>query len=302
MAQALRIDPSWHPLIDGCPPELATEWAEDAHGVYIAFTLDDVTQRLRWIPAGAFRMGSPGDEPGRYDDEDPQHIVSIPRGFWLFDTPCTQALWAAVMGRNPSRFKRLDRPVEQVSWDDVQAFLERINARIPGLDLVLPSEAQWEHACRAGTETALYTGAIEILGERNAPALDAIAWYGGNSGEGFELEDGYDSSGWSETQYSSKKSGAHPVGQKEPNAWGLYDMLGNVEEWVQDHWHDSYEGAPTDGSAWLDSDASSDAHRVIRGGSWYDDARDCRSASRSSWRPDYRGGALGFRPARAQVS
>lgn len=254
--------------------------SEDARGggprsgpFYIAFTLDDVTQRLRWIPAGAFRMGSPGDEPGRYHDEDPQHIVSIPRGFWLFDTPCTQALWEAVMGENPSRFQSSDRPVEQVSWQDAQDFLERINARIPGLELVLPSEAQWEHACRAGTETAVYTGPVEILGERSAPALDAIAWYGGNSGVGFELEDGYDSYGWAEMQYPSPKSGTHPVGKKEPNAWGLYDMLGNVSEWVQDHWHESYEGAPTDGSAWIDLDASPDA-----GGSF-----------------------LGFRPARAQL-
>jgi formylglycine-generating enzyme required for sulfatase activity len=301
MAQALRIDPSWHPLIDGCPPEFATEWAEDAHGVYVAFRIDDVTQRLRWIPAGAFRMGSPDDEPGRWSAEGPQHSVYIPRGFWLFDTPCTQALWEAVMGGNPSRFKSPDRPVEQVSWDDVHAFLARINARIPGLELVLPSEAQWEHACRAGTETALYTGPIHIQGERNAPALDSIAWYGGNSGEGFELEEGWDSSDWQETQYPSKKSGTHPVGQKQPNGWGLYDMLGNVWEWVQDHWHDSYKGAPTDGAAWLDPHVSPGADRVIRGGSWGDRALDCHSASRFRSEPGDRYDFLGLRPARAQV-
>jgi formylglycine-generating enzyme required for sulfatase activity len=200
------IDTAWHPLVDGCPPDWASEWGEDRFGVFVAFTLGDVNQRLRWIPPGRFLMGSPEEETrglARGDDaragleaEHPRHEVFITKGFWLFDTPCTQALWQAVMGDNPSRFRSPDRPVEQVSWDDVQIFLGRINERIPGLDLVLPTEAQWEHACRARTETALYTGDIEILGERNAPALDPIAWYGGNSGVDFELAEGYDSSGW----------------------------------------------------------------------------------------------------------
>ncbi|MCP3883121.1 MAG: formylglycine-generating enzyme family protein, partial [Sulfitobacter sp.] len=176
------IDTSWHPLSDGYAPEWASEWGQDRFGVFIAFTLDDVTQRLRWIPPGRFQMGSPDGEPGRWSAEGPRHQVTLTEGFWLFDTPCTQALWEAVMGENPSRFKGPDRPVEQVSWDDAQGFIERINTRIPGLNLLMPREAQWEHACRAGTETALYTGAIKIIGEHNAPALDPIAWYGGNSG------------------------------------------------------------------------------------------------------------------------
>ena len=112
----------------------------------------------------------------------------------MFDTPCTQALWQAVMGRNPSRFKGKNRPVEQVSWEDCQTFLNKLNAQLPGLALCLPMEAQWEYACRAGTETARYQ-----------EELDAIAWYDENSnGE------------------------THEVGLKHPNAWGLYDMLGNV--------------------------------------------------------------------------
>ena len=207
------IDPSWHPLVTGCPPEWATEWGQDRHGVFIAFTLAEVTQRLRWIPPGRFLMGSPEEETHGLAKEDyerewlarehPQHPVFITNGFWLFDTPCTQALWQAVMGDNPSRFKSPKRPVEQVSWEDVQGFIQRINERIPGLYLALPTEAQWEHACRAGTDTALYSGPIEILGSNNAPALDPIARDGGNSGVGFELEEGHDSSGWSEMQYPS---------------------------------------------------------------------------------------------------
>jgi formylglycine-generating enzyme required for sulfatase activity len=127
MAEALAIDPSWHPLTKGCPPGWASEWGEDPYGVFVAFTLEGITQRLRWIPAGAFPMGSPEDEPGRWDHEGPQHTVYISRGFWLFDTPCTQALWEVVMGENPSRFRSPERPVEQVSWSGVQGFLARIN-------------------------------------------------------------------------------------------------------------------------------------------------------------------------------
>jgi formylglycine-generating enzyme required for sulfatase activity len=245
MALARNIDPSWHPLVDGGAPAWASEWGEDRRGVFVAFTVDDIAQRLRWIPADVFRMGSPGDEPGRWDDEGPRHTVYITQGFWLSDTPCTQALWEAVMGENPARFKSPKRPVEQVSWDDVQGFLTRINERAPGLELCLPTEAQWEHACRAGTDTALYTGPIEILGENNAPALDPIAWYGGNSGVNFELEEGYDSSGWAQTQYPNPKSGTHPVKGKLPNPWGLCDMLGNVWEWCADGLRD-YDERPAE--------------------------------------------------------
>ena len=195
------IDTAWHPLANGCPPDWASGWGQDRYGVFVEFTWLEVTQRLRWISPGRFRMGSPEDEPGRYDDEGPRHQVTLTQGFWLFDTPCTQALWEAVMGKNPSRFQSPTRPVEQVSWDDVQQFLDQTNAKIPDLNLVLPSEAQWEYACRAGTETAIYTGELAILGENNAPALDPIAWYGGNSGVEFDLENGYDSSGWPEKQY-----------------------------------------------------------------------------------------------------
>ena len=244
-------------------------------------------------------MGSPDKEPGRWSPEGPQHPVTISQGYWLFDTPCPQALWEAVMHSNPSYFKSPLRPVEQVSWDDAKTFLQSINEKYQGLALALPSEAQWEYACRAGTDTALYTGGIEILGERNAPALDAIAWYGGNSGEGYELPEGYDSSDWKEMQYRNPKSGTREVGQKQPNPWGLYDMLGNVLEWVEDPWHSNYELAPMDGSVWQSDEAG--AARVVRGGSWYDDARYCRSACRLHYDPDVRYFNTGFRCARVQA-
>lgn len=272
------IDNAWHPLAAGCPPDWASGWGQDRYGVFVEFTLQEVTERLRWIPPGRFWMGSPESEPGRYDDEGPRHQVTLTDGYWLFDTPCTQGMWEAVMGNNPSRFQSLTRPVEQVSWDDVQSFLGKINERLPGLDLTLPSEAQWEYACRAGTGTAIYTGDLAILGENNAPALDPVAWYGGNSGIDFELVDGYDSSGWPEKQYPHTRAGTHPVKRKRANPWGLYDMLGNVWEWTQGYWHKDYQGAPTDGSAWVGSDTG--AGRVLRGGSWGYYARVARAACR----------------------
>ncbi len=178
-----------------------------------------------------------------------------------------------------------------------QDFVRRLNDLKPGLSLGLPSEARWEYACRAGTIEATYAGEMEIVGENNAPVLDAIAWYRGNSGVDFELENGFDSSNWPEKQYQHTRAGTHPVAQKAPNRWGLYDMLGNVWEWCEDHWHDSYTRAPRDGSAWLGGGA---ARRVIRGGSWHDVARDARAACRDHDDPTDRDDDLGFRCARVQ--
>ena len=301
------IDTAWHPLASGNPPAWASEWGQDEHGVFVAFTLGKVTQRLRWIPPGRFMMGSLEEETRglakeSYEEEwfkreHPRHTVYITKGFWLAGTPCTQALWEAVMHSNPSRFKSPRRPVEQVSWNDVQTFLQRINAEIPGLDLVLPTEAQWEHACRAGTDTALYSGPIEILGERNAPALDPIAWYGGNSGVGYELDEFSDSSSWPQMQYLNPKSGTREVGKKHYNSWGLHDMLGNVWEWCADGLRVYTEDTQIDPVGPVDAGAD----RVLRGGSWRDFAWYCRSASRFGSPSVNRDYYAGFRCARVQA-
>jgi len=304
----VNIDTGIHPLVDGEPPDWASAWGHDRFGVFAEFSLSGVTQRLRWIPPGRFLMGSPDNEPGRWEAEGPQHEVTLSHGYWLFDTPCTQALWEAVMGNNPSRFRGPARPVESVSFEDAQEFLKRSAELMRELDVDLganarwdlPSEAQWEYACRAGTDTATYAGEMRILGANNAPVLDAIAWYSGNSGVGFELDDGYDSSDWPEKQHDHDRAGTRPVGLKAPNAWGLYDMLGNVWEWCADHWHDSYDGAPADGSAWVDS-ARGAAFRVVHGGSWVRSPRSVRAAYRSVGDPADRVDALGFRCARVQV-
>lgn len=291
------IDKGWHPLSDGNPPDWASEWGQDRHGVFVAFTVADVTQRLHWITPGRFMMGSPDDEPGRYDGEGPQHAVTISRGYWLFDTLCTQALWQAVMGGNPSRFKTPDRPVETVSWNGVQDFLGRINGLVPGLALTLPTEAQWEYACRAGTTTALYNGDMAILGDNNAPALDPIAWYGGNGGVGFDLDHGVDTIAWPDKQHPHEKAGTHPVGRKRPNPWGLHDMLGNVWEWCADAQRNYTAEPETDPRG----QESAVALRALRGGSWRSNARDARAACRNRYHPDDRYVYIGFRCARVQA-
>ncbi len=237
----------------------ARQWAltlsRDQYGLQACVVINKIIQRMRWIPPGEFLMGSPEDEPGRWQDEGPQHTVRIHHGFWMFDTPVTKTLWQSVMGvdNNTSRFTNPFHPMAGVTWHDAQEFVARVNQTCPCLNLTLPSEAQWEYACRAGSETARY-----------ADDLDAIAWYKDNS---------------SDT--------THPVGLKQPNAWGLYDMLGNVLEWVQDTCHESYDVG--------------DALRVMRGGSWDDGACDCRSAARYWVPPDFGWRDQGFRCARVQI-
>ncbi|MCA9712506.1 MAG: formylglycine-generating enzyme family protein [Myxococcales bacterium] len=275
-------------------PAWASESGEDQHGLWAVFRVGDVEQRMRWIPPGRFLMGSPASEQGRWDDEGPQHEVTLTQGYWMAETPCTQALWEEVMGDNPSRFPSPQRPVESVSWDDVQGFLERLGVRVPGLEPSLPTEAQWEYACRAGTTTATYAGDLDIRGECDAPLLDDIAWYGGNSGVGYELEQGYDSSDWPNKQYPHTRAGTRIVGQKRCNPWGLYDMLGNVLEWCADM-HQPYTAA-----AVVDPLVSRGEGRVTRGGSWGTHARGVRAAFRDWREPGYRGDGLGFRLIRGQ--
>ncbi len=277
----------------GQAPAWADAWGQDAYGLWVEFCFAEVRQRLRWIPAGHFLMGSPASEEGRRDDET-QHQVNLSEGFWLFDTAVTQALWVAVMGENPSRFQSPERPVEQVSWEDAKAFIEKLNSLLPDLELTLPSEAQWEYACRADTQTATYAGDLDILGELNAPLLDKIAWYAGNSGVDFELENGYDSSYWEEKQY--QQAGTHPVALKQANAWGLYDMLGNIDEWCEDYWGDYSVEIQTNPTGVADGSS-----RVVRGGSWFNFARIVRAAYRNHYVPDYRGLKLGFRCLQVQA-
>ena len=222
-----------------------------------------VSLTLVYIPGGTFWMGSKDDDPEAYDDEKPRHQVTLP-AFWMGETPVTQGQYQAVMGSNPSRFQGdLDRPVEMVSWNDADRFCQELSRKLSQEIISLPSESQWEYACRGGTDTRYFFG-------DDAAQLGNYAWYYGNSGN--------------ET---------HPVKQKKPNAWGLYDMHGNVWEWCADQWHDNYQGAPTDGSAWLSSDESK--ARLLRGGSWINAAKYCRSASRAPDTPDNRYNSLGFR-------
>lgn len=284
----LRTDRSVAVLERLTRPGWATAIGRDRFGLWASFEIQGVVQRMRWIPPGRFWMGSPEEETGRWEDEGPRHEVAIRRGFWLGDTPCTQALWEAVRGENPSRFRTPDRPVEQVSWEDCQDFCSALEEQVPGLGARLPSEAEWEYACRSGTGNATYAGPIELRGTHDAPVLDAIAWYGGNSGQGFDLENGVDSSDWPEKQYPHTRAGTHPVAAKAANPWGLYDMLGNVYEWCADPWRSDY-ASEAQGSS-----------RVFRGGSWVSIARGVRAACRGFARPSYRWLILGFRLARGQ--
>ena len=180
-------------------------------------------------------------------------------------------------------------------------FLAKINQRLPGLDLTLPTEAQWEYACRAGTDAATYAGPLEILGENNAPVLDAIAWYGGNSGVDFDLNDGEDASQWSNKQYDHQRAGTHPVRLKQPNPWGLYDVLGNVWEWCSDGPRQYTDEPAVDPVGPIGG-----AERSLRGGCWISDARRVRCAYRRAYHrayhPGHRNDGFGFRPARVQQS
>ncbi len=243
-----------------------------------------VTLDLVKIPGRTLTMGSPKDEKGRdwygkfvdslkgVDVEGPQHRVTVPE-FWLGKYPVTQDQYQAIMGKNPSRFSEngANRPVEQVSWHDAVAFCEKLSQQT-GRPYRLPSEAEWEYACRAGTTTPFY------FGETISPDL---ANYNGND------------------TYANGPKGTYrkqttEVGQFPPNAFGLYDMHGNVWEWCADHWHDNYSGAPVDGGAWL-VPGESENRRILRGGSWDFNPVFCRSALRFGVAPDYVDFLVGFR-------
>ena len=223
-------------------------------GARMVKTVNGIEYAFRWCPAGTFTMGSPSSEPDRNDDET-QHSVTLTRGFWMLETEVTQAMWKSVMGTDPSDFEGAQNPVERVSWHECDDFCKKLSSKLR-LTVSLPTEAQWEYACRAGT-----TGA-----------------YAGDLGE----------MGWYDEDFNTGST--HPVGQKKPNAWGLYDMHGNVWEWCQD-WYGSYTTSPTSDP----TGPNSGSYRVFRGGSWYHGARLCRSAYRNGNLPDSRFDRLGFR-------
>ena len=283
---------------------------------------EEVALTLLWIPPGRFWMGSPESEPERQEREGPQHLVQVP-GFFVSQTPTTQAQWREVAawregpgeswGRElepePSFFQPSphpkarswgersfsllpgeassdQRPVENVSWHDAMEFCNRLSQRT-GRHYTLPSEAQWEYACRAGTSTPFHFGAT---------ITPELANYDGS----------YTYANGPKGEYRKQTT---PVGMFPANAWGLQDLHGNVWEWCLDEWHESYEGAPVDGSAWVSTSESNqtakktienntsrdEERRLLRGGSWVFSPRGCRSALRDRLRPDDAYDLVGFR-------
>jgi formylglycine-generating enzyme required for sulfatase activity len=248
-----------------------SEGRDDATGLWKEIVHKKSGIHLRLIPAGEFEMGesmSAEDTRKKYGGnvewyrlEHPQHHVTISKPFYIGKYEVTQAQWKTIMGDNPSSFKGDDNlPVENVTWNDTQDF-----CRKAGDGLRLPSEAEWEYACRAGK-----SGKQWCFGD-DENALGDYAWYDENSGDK-----------------------THPVGDREPNDFGLYDMHGNVWEWCEDVWHGNYNDAPDDGSAWT-TGGDEESSRVNRGGSWIDIAGGTRSAGRAGDIPDFRFWFNGFR-------
>jgi formylglycine-generating enzyme required for sulfatase activity len=248
---------------------------------------------LLHIPAGSFLMGSPPEEEGRYDDEGPQHTVHLD-DFFLSDTPVTQAQWRAVAQwvpqadeepwplqldpdpvaklKNADRFDGEQRPVLNVSWHEAMEFCRRLQLRT-GKHYTLPSEAQWEYACRAGSTTPFHFGDT---------ILAKLANYNANIRYGDGPKDEY-------------RQQTTAVASFPANGWGLYDLHGNVWEWCSDHWHASYEGAPENDRPWIEENADKNPYRLLRGGSWGHDPRNCRSAYRLILHPGDRSLNVGFR-------
>ena len=214
------------------------------------------------IPAGEFNMGSPSDEEDREKYESPLHTVKIENAYYLGKYEVTQKQWVEVMGSNPSYHKGDDLPVEKVSWYDAREFIKKLNEMEETDKYRLPSEAEWEYAARAGTTTRYSFG-------DNESDLDEYAWY---------------------SKYISDET--YPVGQKKPNPWGLYDMHGNVYEWVHDEFHKTYNGAPSNAIPWI---GDGESRRILRGGSWRTGGTYCRSATRKFFEAGYHDDIYGFR-------
>lgn len=223
-------------------------------------TVNGIKYNMVWVDGGTFRMGATSEQGSEISDEKPVHSVTL-SGYYIGKTEVTQALWQAVMGSNPSYFEGDDLPVEQVSWDDCQEFIRKLNS-LTGQNFRLPTEAEWEFACRGGNNSRGYKYS-------GSNYIDNVAWYDGNSG---------------------KKT--HPVATKSPNELGIYDMSGNVFEWCSDWKGDYSSGAQTNPKGPYDG-----SYRVHRGGSWGYGARDCRSSFRNSGNPSFRCISLGLRLA-----
>lgn len=265
--------PSPEPVVLEGPP-VCGEPAGDGEAVVVYSRIHDILSSFRdsfvLISPGTFMMGSPESEPGRGFDE-PMHEVTITKAFHMMSAPVTQRLWKAVMGRNPASFRNGgdDLPVEGITWNEVMEFIEKISS-IGGLNYSLPTEAEWEYACRAGSRAAFGRGEITELYCGHDPVLWDTGWYCGNSGRR-----------------------TRPIATKAPNAWGLYDMHGNVGEWCLDWYGDYPAKASTDPRG-----PESGPGRVVRGGSWFSNAGNCRSAARFHWPPGSRSDAIGFRLVR----
>lgn len=257
-----------------CEVKRMRQWAES----FAEDLGDGVLLEMFSVSGGGFFMGSLNSEKERAKGEGPQHSVTV-RSFFMGKFLVTQAQWRAVaalpkveqdLEPEPAKFQGLDRPVEQVSWNDAVEFCARLSQKT-GRFYRLPSEAEWEYACRSGTTAAFHFG--ETI-------LPELANYSGKTAYGFGAK------GVDRQQTTS-------VGEFSANAFGLYDLHGNVWEWCLDHWHDNYKGAPNNGSAWLSEREELD--RVVRGGSWHSAPQNCRSASRDRCRPEAQNQVVGFR-------
>ena len=276
-----RFRPTPFPSVD------AVSYGQDQYGCWQELQLAGIATRFRWIAPGEYLRGSPKYEKGRFDDER-QHQVILTRGFWLAETACSQALWRAVTREEPSHFKGDELPVETVSWEGIQSkFIEPLSSQMRDLKPCLPSEAQWEYACRAGTTTAFswgdeidltqarYSGKWSIQAEKEFQKIL----------KQMEKED---------------RASTGPTLDFQPNSWGLYQLHGNVWEWCEDWYTDYPEGSVVDPTG--PEQAPDEGVRVLRGGAWNNLGRILRSAHRDANSPASRGRHFGFRLAQVPVS
>ncbi len=272
------------------PTQIIIKQRQSSNQYYDEVLIENVLSlHMMLISAGSFIMGSPENEPERKNSEGPQHSVVLSQ-FFMAKYPVTQAQWNVVanlpqvnqkLNMEPSDFKGDMRPVEQVSWYDAVEFCNRLT-NYTNRQYRLPTEAEWEYACRAGTTTPFHFGKTISTNYANYQGIDS------------EVDGKLSSGNYNNGPKGNFLKSTTPVDLfSYPNSFGLCDMHGNVWEWCQDHWHDNYDDAPTNGSAWLEAGTSS--LQVLRGGSWIDHPHNCRSASRRSDTPDCRGYSFGFR-------